>query len=231
MLGERWFGVGDQCCQPRADLLCSQRTPPSTGGLTACTDVKGELAVNMSRTIDLDVDIGADAVDYKYVSPCLSARTLIRSPNSAIANQESLSGLETEMRKLEGVVKEIVDELDYLKLREERFSLTNRVSRLPSVSLSPVLMISFAGDRVDERARTAIRMVHSRCSRRTRHLGDPSSPCLLQAQVPHRLVTYFHDSFSLRWSCRSFMSFVHVAGYNPYVLGYSPSRVKGKEPR
>lgn len=44
---------------------------------------------------------------------------------SAIANQESLSGLETEMRKLEGIVKEIADELEYLKKREERFSSTN----------------------------------------------------------------------------------------------------------
>jgi len=61
-----------------------------------------------ARVVDLDVDIGADAVDY-----------------NAIANQESLSGLETEMRKLEGVVKEIVDELSYLKTREERFQSTN----------------------------------------------------------------------------------------------------------
>ncbi|OBZ67628.1 Endoplasmic reticulum vesicle protein 25 [Grifola frondosa] len=61
-----------------------------------------------SRVIDLDVDIGADAVDY-----------------NAIANQESLSALETEMRKLEGVVKEIVDEMEYLKKREERFQSTN----------------------------------------------------------------------------------------------------------
>jgi hypothetical protein len=45
---------------------------------------------------------------------------------SAIANQESLSGLETEMRKLEGIVKEIVDEMTYLKRREERFTDTNR---------------------------------------------------------------------------------------------------------
>jgi hypothetical protein len=44
---------------------------------------------------------------------------------SAIANQESLSGLETEMRKLEGIVKEISEELNYLKGREERFSSTN----------------------------------------------------------------------------------------------------------
>ncbi len=36
-----------------------------------------------------------------------------------------MSGLETEMRKLEGIVKEIVNEMDYLKRREERFQNTN----------------------------------------------------------------------------------------------------------
>ncbi|KAF8547031.1 hypothetical protein OG21DRAFT_1517680 [Imleria badia] len=71
-------------------------------------EVKTGITQNMTRAIDLDIDIGADAVDY-----------------NAIANQESLSGLETEMRKLEGVVKEIVDELNYLKKREERFANTN----------------------------------------------------------------------------------------------------------
>jgi len=60
------------------------------------------------RAVDLDVDIGADAVDY-----------------NAIAKQESLSGLEVEMRKLEGIVKEIVDELNYLKRREAKMRDTN----------------------------------------------------------------------------------------------------------
>jgi len=71
-------------------------------------DVPADEAKTRSRVIDLDVDIGADAVDY-----------------NAIANQESLSGLETEMRKLEGLVKEIVAEMDYLKRREERLQTTN----------------------------------------------------------------------------------------------------------
>ncbi|TDL25247.1 hypothetical protein BD410DRAFT_785129 [Rickenella mellea] len=71
-------------------------------------DVSSESGGTKSRIVDLDVDIGADAVDY-----------------NAIANQESLSALETEMRKLEGIVKEIVDEMDYLKSREERFTGTN----------------------------------------------------------------------------------------------------------
>ncbi|KAI9465321.1 emp24/gp25L/p24 family/GOLD-domain-containing protein [Lactarius psammicola] len=71
-------------------------------------DVPAHDSKTKARIVDLDVDIGADAVDY-----------------NAIANQESLSGLETEMRKLEGIVKEIVDEMDYLKKREERFQSTN----------------------------------------------------------------------------------------------------------
>ncbi|KAH0826564.1 emp24/gp25L/p24 family/GOLD-domain-containing protein [Lanmaoa asiatica] len=90
-------------------------------------EIKTGIARNMTRTIDLDIDIGADAVDYKYVPPTLPFSCLPIHPTSpsAIANQESLSGLETEMRKLEGLVKEIVDELDYLKKREEKFANTN----------------------------------------------------------------------------------------------------------
>jgi len=71
-------------------------------------DISHDAASKLAKTIDLDVDIGADAVDY-----------------NAIANQESLSGLETEMRKIEGIIKEIVEEMDYLKKREERFTSTN----------------------------------------------------------------------------------------------------------
>ncbi|MBW0509647.1 hypothetical protein O181_049362 [Austropuccinia psidii MF-1] len=60
------------------------------------------------RSIDFDVDIGADAVDY-----------------NAIAKAESLSGLEVEMRKLEGITQEIVEELNYLKRREAKLRDTN----------------------------------------------------------------------------------------------------------
>ncbi|KAG7095446.1 hypothetical protein E1B28_006192 [Marasmius oreades] len=75
---------------------------------TVKSGVTHEQSIKLKRIIDLDVDIGAEAVDY-----------------NAIANQESLSGLETEMRKLEGLVKEIQDEMQYLKKREERFTGTN----------------------------------------------------------------------------------------------------------
>ena len=62
--------------------------------------------------------------------------TILRLPAatlrySAIAAKESLSGLETEMRKLEGLVKEVQDEMDYLKRREMRFQSTNGKSRPP----------------------------------------------------------------------------------------------------
>ncbi|WVQ71441.1 endoplasmic reticulum vesicle protein 25 [Cryptococcus sp. DSM 104548] len=60
------------------------------------------------RTVELDVDIGSDAVDY-----------------NAIANQESLSILEVEMRKLEAAAREIVEEMGYLQKREMRMRDTN----------------------------------------------------------------------------------------------------------
>ncbi|OCH85830.1 hypothetical protein OBBRIDRAFT_797764 [Obba rivulosa] len=81
-----------------------------------------------NRVIDLDIDIGADAVDY-----------------NAIANQESLSGLETEMRKLEGIVKEIVDEMDYLKKREERFQLTNVSTGVRVQNFAWFMILSLVG--------------------------------------------------------------------------------------
>ena len=94
--------------------------------------VPAEKSTETQKIIDLDVDIGADAVDYKYVISYLLYRLTCRHlTNSAIANQESLSGLETEMRKLEGIVKEITEELGYLERREERFSNTNRTSPSP----------------------------------------------------------------------------------------------------
>ncbi|KAJ7037795.1 emp24/gp25L/p24 family/GOLD-domain-containing protein [Mycena alexandri] len=91
-------------------------------------DISSEKATKMMRIIDLDVDIGAEAVDY-----------------NAIANQESLSGLETEMRKLEGVVKEIVDEMGYLKKREERFADTNISTQQRVQNFAWFTLISLTG--------------------------------------------------------------------------------------
>ncbi|RIB01723.1 emp24/gp25L/p24 family/GOLD-domain-containing protein [Gigaspora rosea] len=57
------------------------------------------------RMIDLDIDIGAEAID----------------PNQF----EKLKPMEAELRKLEQVVQEIVDEMDYLRQREARMRDTN----------------------------------------------------------------------------------------------------------
>ncbi|KAM6503235.1 emp24/gp25L/p24 family/GOLD domain containing protein [Amanita muscaria] len=91
-------------------------------------DVPYETRLALKRTIDLDVDIGADAVDY-----------------NAIANQESLSTLETEMRKLEGLVKEVADELSYLKRREERFTDTNLSTNLRVQNFAWFTLFCLAG--------------------------------------------------------------------------------------
>lgn len=57
---------------------------------------------------------------------------------SAIANQESLSIMEVEMRKLEASVKEIMEEMSYLQRREMKMRDTNGASLpLHSASSAP----------------------------------------------------------------------------------------------
>ncbi|KAI9354776.1 emp24/gp25L/p24 family/GOLD-domain-containing protein [Pilaira anomala] len=60
------------------------------------------------RSIELHFGVGAEADDFKK-----------------IANAEKLTPLELELRKLETVVKEIVDEMNYLKAREAKLRDTN----------------------------------------------------------------------------------------------------------
>ena len=100
-----------------------------------------ELARNMTRTVGLGIDIGADAVHY-YVP--LSSTPFARSvypPPPAPAPIKSLSGIGAEMRQPERLVKGIVDELDYLKKQEEKFANMNRgSSSSPSSAHTPILI-------------------------------------------------------------------------------------------
>ena len=64
--------------------------------------------MNPSRHIELDIDIGADARDW-----------------SAIQAQEKLKPLETELRRVEDVVREVVEEMEYLRIREQKLRDTN----------------------------------------------------------------------------------------------------------
>ncbi|BEI85887.1 hypothetical protein CcaverHIS002_0601740 [Cutaneotrichosporon cavernicola] len=99
--------------QSKKDLNGEYRAALTTHGdadLGVCFTnlIIGDTQGKNSRTVDLDIDIGAEAADY-----------------NAIANQESLSLMEVEMRKLEAVVREIVDELGYLQRREMKMRDTN----------------------------------------------------------------------------------------------------------
>jgi len=61
-----------------------------------------------TRKVELDVDIGADAKDW-----------------SAIQATEKLKPVETELRRIEEMVQEIVNEMDYLRTREQKLRDTN----------------------------------------------------------------------------------------------------------
>lgn len=61
-----------------------------------------------TRSIELDVDIGADARDW-----------------SAIQAAEKLKPVEIELRRIEEVVSEIVSQMDYLRTREQKLRDTN----------------------------------------------------------------------------------------------------------
>ena len=63
---------------------------------------------NPSRAIELDIDIGADARDW-----------------SSIQAQEKLKPIETDLRRMEETVSEIVSEMEYLRAREQKLRDTN----------------------------------------------------------------------------------------------------------
>ncbi|BFZ54451.1 vesicle coat component [Savitreella phatthalungensis] len=62
----------------------------------------------VQRHIELDVDIGADALDW-----------------SAIQKAEKLGPLEADLRRAEGLMGEVVAEMEYLRAREQRLRDTN----------------------------------------------------------------------------------------------------------
>ena len=64
--------------------------------------------MNPQKSIELDIDIGADAKDW-----------------SAIQATEKLKPVETELRRIEEMMAEIVGEMDYLRAREQKLRDTN----------------------------------------------------------------------------------------------------------
>ena len=88
------------------------------------------------------------------------------------------------MRKLEGIVKEIVDEMDYLKAREERFQKTNSTFLPLSLSPPPRSSLTSMGS-VDTGSREELRMVHVRVPRWLGRVADLPPSRVLQAQISH----------------------------------------------
>jgi len=64
--------------------------------------------MNPHRHIELDIDIGADAKDW-----------------TGIQAAEKLKPVETELRRIEELVGDIVNEMDYLRQREQKLRDTN----------------------------------------------------------------------------------------------------------
>ncbi|KAI1199425.1 emp24/gp25L/p24 family/GOLD-domain-containing protein [Nemania serpens] len=104
--------VGNEYGRPR-DVAGEQRTV-FTSHADAAFDVcfenvlQGSRNNNPSRHVELDIDIGADAKDW-----------------SAIQATEKLRPVETDLRRVEEMIQEIVNEMDYLRAREQKLRDTN----------------------------------------------------------------------------------------------------------
>jgi hypothetical protein len=85
--------------------------PSKYAGSVSC-DVRANLyaahMANPSRHVELDIDIGADARDW-----------------SAIQANEKLKPVEADLRRIEETVNEIVTEMEYLRIREQKLRDTN----------------------------------------------------------------------------------------------------------
>jgi hypothetical protein len=75
---------------------------------TILTVLSAKGVAHPSRHVELDIDIGADAKDW-----------------SAVQATEKLKPVETELRRIEEMVAEIVAEMDYLRTREQKLRDTN----------------------------------------------------------------------------------------------------------
>ncbi|TVY81973.1 Endoplasmic reticulum vesicle protein [Lachnellula suecica] len=104
--------VGNEYGRPK-DVAGEQRmafTSHADASFDVCFEnhFTGSSTKNPFRHIELDIDIGADAKDW-----------------SAVQATEKLKPVETELRRIEEMVAEIVSEMDYLRTREQKLRDTN----------------------------------------------------------------------------------------------------------
>lgn len=81
--------------------------------------------VSFIRTIELDIESGAAARDW-----------------NALQATEKLKPIEVELRRIEGLTNEIVQELQYLKAREERMRDTNESTNSRVKWFSIIIILS-----------------------------------------------------------------------------------------
>ena len=105
--------VGNEYGKPK-DVVGEQRTvftSHADAAFDVCFEniISGHIAGgNPYRTIELDVDVGADAKDW-----------------TSIQADEKLKPVEASLKRISEVAKEIVDEMNYLKEREMMLRDTN----------------------------------------------------------------------------------------------------------
>ncbi|CCF58478.1 hypothetical protein KAFR_0E03260 [Kazachstania africana CBS 2517] len=107
-------------------------TSPSSTSFDICLENIATFAggVSKSRSIELDIESGSEARDWNLIS----------------AN-EKLKPVEVELRRVEELTDEIVDELAYLKNREERLRDTNEStnSRVKYFSILIIIVLTSLG--------------------------------------------------------------------------------------
>ncbi|KJZ73908.1 Endoplasmic reticulum vesicle protein 25 [Hirsutella minnesotensis 3608] len=105
-------GIGNEYARPK-DVVGDSRsvfTSHDDAYFDVCFEnIQTGRAHNPSvRSVELDIDIGADAKDW-----------------SAIQATEKLKPVEAELRRIEETTTEIVQEMDYLRAREQKLRDTN----------------------------------------------------------------------------------------------------------
>ncbi|WEW60875.1 vesicle coat component [Emydomyces testavorans] len=105
--------LGNEYARPK-DVVGETRqafTSPADASFDVCFSnelVGRQAGSHARRSIELDIDIGADARDW-----------------DAIKVQEKLKPVEADLRRIEAMVGEIVTEMDYMRLREQKLRDTN----------------------------------------------------------------------------------------------------------
>lgn len=114
----------------KKDLVGEARiafTAPSTTSFDVCLEnIAAYSGRSMSRTVELDIESGSQARDWNMISA-----------------SEKLNTVEVELRRIEELADEIVDELTYLKNREERLRDTNESTnrRVRNFSVLVILVL------------------------------------------------------------------------------------------